>query len=187
MFTAGPFAEDNKEQATEYITDIIDKWSEDKIVKGSRFSIIFAFCGITFIMLAAANLCLTIGTYSLHARMTGICCGCCLGCLNFAALITTAVFRFNTMGKLAAISLTPSQYDSSSENKLVFVKEDGRTYSDDAAVILGIWIAQLIACVCSCCISVVFNKPPSGEELANMHAAANAHTLEEHGNLLEHH
>ena len=107
MFKNGPWG-DNNEQAAEYTADIAENWSADKISEGSRFSIIFAFCGITFIMLAAANLCLTIGTYSLHARMTGICCGCCLGCLNFAALITTAVFRFNTMGKLAAISLAPS-------------------------------------------------------------------------------
>lgn len=111
---------------------------------GSRFTVIYAFCGITFVMLAATNIALVIGAWNLYARMTGLFCSCCLGCVNFAALITTSVFRFNSMGKLAALSLTPSQYKEmtdSTTGMTTYFDPNGRVYADDAKLITGIWIA----------------------------------------------
>mmetsp|Transcript_21516 Transcript_21516/g.25225 ORF Transcript_21516/g.25225 Transcript_21516/m.25225 type:complete len:125 (+) Transcript_21516:398-772(+) len=122
-------------------------------------------------MLGVTNLCLSVGAYNLHARMTGLCCACCLGCINFAALITTAVFRFNSMGKLAALSTTETTYEGTIDNgEPVF--SDKTIYSDDASIILALWIVQLAACICSCCIGIVLNKPPSQEELARAMQAA---------------
>ena len=73
--------------------------------------IIYKLCGSTFVLMGLAYLITAIGAYSARLRVTGICCLCCLGCLNLAAIITTAVFRFNSMGKLAALSEAPVDWD----------------------------------------------------------------------------
>ena len=116
--------------------------------------------------LAAINLILVFGAYYMLPRFIGLLCSCCFGCINFAALITTAVFRFNTMGKLAALSLTRSQYDS---NSVIYIDLGGRTYADDASAITALWVFQLLAYIVSCCISVYFNRPPNHEDVARMH------------------
>ena len=153
------------------LTEVND-WDQDKKELGSRYSVIYAFCGITFVMIAVANLCISIGAYNLQARMLGGCCGCCFGCVNFSALITTAVFRFNAMGKLAALSTTWTKYEGLTTEIVdgvptphVIVTND-TTYETDASTILALWIVQLLACVCSCCVAGFLNKPPSQEELA---------------------
>ena len=79
-------------------------------------------------------------------------------CLNLAAIIVTGVFRFNPMGKLAALSLTPSKYNSDSTLTLDSYMSDSwisddRTYQDDANVILGLWVAMMAMCLCGCCCS----------------------------------
>ena len=138
MFIEGPFSDD--EAAAAYIEDIADNYSWN-YENGSRFTDIYTICGITFILLAATNLVLVAGAWNLYARLTGLCFGCCLGCVNFAALITTAVCRFNTMGKLAALSLKPSKFSDNSEATAgTFVDPEGRVYADDARLILIIWI-----------------------------------------------
>uniref|UniRef100_A0A7S3I508 Uncharacterized protein n=1 Tax=Favella ehrenbergii TaxID=182087 RepID=A0A7S3I508_9SPIT len=150
-------------EANDLKKDLID-WDMDKLKKGSRFSItehiffsvIYAFCGITFLLVATSYLCLAVGAYVMYTRMAGLCCSCCLGCINFAALITAAVFRFNSAGKFAALSKAPSKWEGTDSVALI---SDDRTYSDDANVILALWIVQLTACVCSCCVNMFFNQP----------------------------
>ena len=149
-----------------------DVYDLDTIADGSRFSVIYAFCGITFLLIGFANLCLTIGAYSFMARACGLCCMCALGCVNFAAIITTACFRFSTMGQLAALSTCPSKYEGRPYENIVL--SDKRTMASDASLILGLWITQLVVCVCNCCLGGAFNKPPSAEELARMNAAMEA-------------
>ena len=105
MFMNGPWKDDSS--FAELEADVL-AYSEEEVNKGSRFSVIYAFCGVTFALLGASNLCMIIGVWSLYARFAGMCLGCCFGCVNLAAIITTGVFRFNSMGKLAALSLTPS-------------------------------------------------------------------------------
>ena len=79
---------------------------------GCRWGIVYEFAAITCLLLALNAIILTLGVWFFKARMAGLCLGTLLGCLNLASLVTTGVFRFNTMGKLAALSLTPSKYDS---------------------------------------------------------------------------
>jgi hypothetical protein len=62
------------------------------------------------VLVAANSLLLAFGTWSLYSRMIGTFCGCCLSCVNIAAIIVTGIFRFNTMGKWAAISTAGSKY-----------------------------------------------------------------------------
>mmetsp|Transcript_8074 Transcript_8074/g.9289 ORF Transcript_8074/g.9289 Transcript_8074/m.9289 type:complete len:131 (-) Transcript_8074:71-463(-) len=117
------------------------------------------------------------GAWNLHARMIGLCCACLLGCVNFAALITTAVFRFNSMGQLASLSLAPTYYTGDSSTDPPYLS-DKRSYSGDARMILAVWIMQLFACLCSCCFSIFINKPPSKEEIA-LRTNIVAHDVEE--------
>ena len=110
-------------------------------------------------MIAASYLCLLIGAWSLWARMTGLCCGCLFGCVNLGALITTAVFRFNTWGKLAALSLCPTAYSSTIDPSTGLYLSYDRTYADDAQMVMLIFVFQMIVCLLSCCLNGVFNKP----------------------------
>ena len=59
---------------------------------------IYSFCGVTFLLLALTYIIVLVGVWNLKARVCGFCYLCCLWCVNLAAIITTAVFRFNTMG-----------------------------------------------------------------------------------------
>ena len=122
------------EKALEYQSEITG-WDYDTQQKGTRFSVIYSLCGITMALLSVSNCCLILGAWSLYARMAGLCFACCLGCVNVAAIVTTGVFRYNTMGKLAAISLAPSKYDDSSTASLYFTDPNGRVYKDDANLI----------------------------------------------------
>ena len=78
---------------------------------GCRWSTIYILCGLTMLLIAVNAVVQLVGTVNYYARAISSCCASCLTCLNIAAIITTAVFRFNTIGKWAALSLTPSKYD----------------------------------------------------------------------------
>ena len=77
------------------------------------------------------------GAYNIHCRATALCCSCLLGCLSFATLITVAVFRFNTIGSLTALSTMPIAIKDG-------LQSSDRTYSSDGSLILGLWITHLI-------------------------------------------
>ena len=89
-----------------------------------------------------------------------------LGCVNFAAIITTAVFRFNTMGRFAALSLCPSKYekpfDYATRTQIRSGLSDEHTYESDAHLIFLLWITQLFLCFLNCCVSSILQKPQTG-------------------------
>lgn len=111
LWAYGPFTD--KELAASYKNDLLsDTESEESLLQtGVRWTIIYKFGSYMLFMLALNSFVHAIGTYSLKARSISICCTCPLGCLNIAAIVTIAVFRFNTMGKLASLSLVKSSYD----------------------------------------------------------------------------
>ena len=150
-------------KANQLILEIEQDWDLSKIEKGSRFSVIYGFCGITLILLALTSACLSIGAYNMRARMAGLLCSCCLGVLNFVGLICTAVFRFNKMGQLASLSLVPSEFKATDTNQeeIPIDYNGDSTISSDASLIVGIWISQLLACIFGSCMNIYFNRPPS--------------------------
>lgn len=103
IFVDGPWKDEDLDEYQKLFKEI-NRWDNDKKAKGSRFELIYKFCGITFLALAFSFMCMAIGSYVLYARVLGLCTGCLFSCVNFAAIITTGVFRFNAAGKLAAIS-----------------------------------------------------------------------------------
>jgi len=127
-----------------------------------------------------------IGVWSYHLRALSACCGSCLNCVVFAAIITTGVFRFNNMGSLAALSLSPSKYedrafyyDSTSTYGLILIPSvdfgfsnisdlsstdpfgEVRQYQDDATAIVWLWTLMMMLCCFNCCTMGYASKPPT--------------------------
>ena len=113
---------------------------------GCRWSIIYIFSGFTMIIIAA-NACLQIvGAFVYQARAISSCFVSVLTCLNIAAIVTTGVFRFNTIGRFAALSLTPSKYDDepfdrTTRTMIISALSDDRTYNSDGQLIFWLFIA----------------------------------------------
>ena len=94
-------------EALQSIRDIQDNCGNDLncYAKGCRWSVIFELCGITLLMIMINSIIQGVGAFSIHFRGLGSCLGCLLCCTNFAAIVTTAIFRFNAYGSLAAESI----------------------------------------------------------------------------------
>lgn len=71
---------------------------------GSKWSVVFEFNGVLYMLITFNAVLMIIGVYLIWLRLISICCNCLFGCINFAAIITTAVFRFRPMGRLCALS-----------------------------------------------------------------------------------
>lgn len=148
-------------QAQAYVQDLNDHCggpvseSNDCWTRGNRWSLVYALCSMTMLFLAANAALMIFGTWSFFARGLSGCCGTLCCCLNFAAIITTAVLRFNTYGQLSAICTGPTKYVASGPD----IVDNSRTFETDAAVILGLWIAQMVFCCSNCCHMAFSGKP----------------------------
>ena len=107
---------------------------------GNRWSVVYALCGLTMLLLAVNSALMILGAWSFHARGLAACCGSLCSCLNLAAIITTGVFRYNTWGSFSALCTGPTKYDADNPNHV----NDDTTYATDAAVITGLWICQMV-------------------------------------------
>ena len=79
------------------------------------------------------------------SRIIGSCCSVLLCCSNIAAIVLTGVFRYNLMGKYAALSLVGANYsgqpfDFSTKTMIVSQLDDSRTFYDDGMLIQWLWI-----------------------------------------------
>ena len=148
----------NLDEATGYINDIVEDCGELDITdscwnQGNRFSVVYAFAATTMILLAVNSALMIAGAWVVSARLCASCCGCLCCCLNFASIITTGVFRFNSWGKLSAICEGPSYYD-----KGFLPLSDDRTVSGDATLIVWLWVCQMIFCCTHCCHTINVGK-----------------------------
>ena len=144
--------------ADEYYKEIVDEcgaYNADNECwnRGNRFSKIYALAGITMMLFACNSVLMLLGTWFVHARLCGGVCGCFCSCLNVASIITTAVFRFSSWGKLSTLCDGPSKFDNG-----INPLSDDRTVSGDAALIIGLWVAQMIFCVTNCCHCLAAGK-----------------------------
>ena len=110
------------------------------MILGCRWSIIFDLCAATLVLVGVNSLVLVVGAWSFYARLFGNCCLSLIGCLNITAIVVTGCFRFNTMGKLTALSLSPSKFDEDAGLRNFYLT-DTRTYADDGRLILWLWVA----------------------------------------------
>ena len=84
-----------------------------EIKKGIDWSTIFVFNGVVLFLISFAFLLIAIGAYIFIARVAGACLNLWLGFAHFAAIIVTAVYRFNRRGFFAANCL---DHSTSTEN-----------------------------------------------------------------------
>ena len=145
--------------------DVIDECGDgddediDCYLDGCRWSLVYGFCGVTMVLIAANTVLQIIGVWSYILRALGASCGLALCCVNFAALITTAVLRWNTWGRLAALSTLPTK---STGGDFVISTDQGypevtsrplsdeRDYESDGGLIVGLLVVQTIFCCCNC-------------------------------------
>ena len=118
---------------------------------GNHWSTIFVFTYVTLIFVVTVHLIMLIGIVSHRSRLVGLICSSFVSCVHLASIITTGVFRFSTKGKLAALSnLNTNPYDDTSH-----------TYNDVAALIVWLWVLQMLLCVSHCCKIGYHAKPPA--------------------------
>ena len=182
-YLSGPFTDNSA--ALDYMQDLDDQCgSDDDYCFSCKWSVVYALNGWLMILMAVNSFIIAAAHWNFHARALTACCGCLLSCVNFAAVITTAVFRFNTQGKLAALSEFPTKYESYNSSTGVVMFEGDRTYVTDGSWILALWIVQLCICCFDCCLRGAFSKPPSQEEI--MKAAGGHVTLNTNEQLTHH-
>ena len=97
-------------QAIDYYGELEQDCDDDCMDQGSRWSIIYQLCFATCCLMTLDALFLCLGAFLFHCRALGGFCAFLLSCANIAAIVTTGVFRFNTMGKLAALSTQSTKY-----------------------------------------------------------------------------
>ena len=117
--------------------------------EGTRWSLIFLFNGITMASLSFTYFLIAIGSRYFTTRIIGACLNCFLSCVHFATIVTTAIYRFNTKGKLAAICLAPSHFEGVDSETLL---GSSSTFKKDGDLILTVWVCQLFLVMALCCL-----------------------------------
>ena len=132
-----------------YLQDLIKTDCDaDCMKEGTRWSLIFLFNGLTMALLSFTYLLIAIGSRYFTTRIIGACLNCFLSCVHFATIVTTAIYRFNTKGKLAAICIAPSYFEGSDTG----VIGNSWTFKKDGDLILTIWVCQLFLVLALCCL-----------------------------------
>ena len=116
-------------------------------------------------LLAGNSALLVLGAWYLSARSIAVFCGSLCYCNLFAAIVTTGVFRFNTWGKLSALCVAPTNYEGMNDDDTK-VTDFGysNTYESDAALIVVLWICQMVYC-CSNCFHMCYIAKKQKAEL----------------------
>jgi len=78
-------------------------------------------------------------------------------------VVVIAVFRFNTIGKFAALSYAPSQYGLNEDGLPTMV--DGTTYESDGQQILRLFAVSVVFVIAQCCLGCFAAAPPSMDTL----------------------
>lgn len=80
-------------------------------------------------------------------------------------VVTTACYRFSSIGQLAALSLSPSVLGTTDgQTSLV----DSRTYVDDGQLILRLFVINLIFVIAQCCFGCFAVSVPTQAKLRKM-------------------
>lgn len=139
-------------------------WNVDCVERGCRWSTIYYFCAVTMLLLAANSCVQFAGTWWHKLRALGACLASLLCCVNLAAIVTTGVFRFNYMGKLAALSQLDNQYSGmTANNDKIITVVGGRTYQSDGTLIVWLWGAQMLFFLSNSFFSGYATKPTQSD------------------------
>ena len=154
-FRDGPFEDDVA--ATEYFR-LLGNCDAECWTIGNRWSTIYMLGAAAMGMFLVQAVLVSCGVYLYPVRLIALFFQSVFCLFNFVAVIVMAVFRFNTIGKLAALSQTGSTYQV--EDDLPTRTED-RTYVDDGTLILRLWVISLIFVIAQCCLACYAVAPPT--------------------------
>ena len=93
---------------------------------------------LTFVI---QSIILAVGVWIYPLRIVAIFLQPLFCCHNLGAVIVVAIFRFNTIGKLASLSQAPAEYKSVDSTPSLVAD---RTYEDDGQLLLRLWVVSLI-------------------------------------------
>ena len=165
MYFAGPFTDED--EAQDLIADLNNVRENPSGDVSCHFTTIYMVSSITLFVTAGGNLVMLAGSWLLVARYIGLCI-LTLGLLgSFVAIVWTGTLRFATQGKLAALSETPSKFDSSTMTLL----PDDRIYADDATMVLAIFICQIIFTCGQFCFQAAQEEMGSGSSESDAQTA----------------
>ena len=143
----------DKEKAAELMVDIAISYAGEDYKAGTMWSAAYAFNGFLMLAIVVNFLCVCAGAYKAIFRMIGSLCACCLCCVHLIAIIVTAITRFNLHAQLCSLNPSPTNYVGKDEMPPA---TDLWTYEKDGALILALWLIQLLCCCCSCCGAAVW-------------------------------
>ena len=132
----GPFSDN--ELAITYMSELSGSCDSDCIEDGTKWSIAYDLNGSVFLLFTLNSILGGFGAYSYYPRAINTACNFVLSIIAFSALITTAIFRWRTQGKLCALSLQPSQINDSGN----FITSS--SFERDGNRLTGLWVFQLI-------------------------------------------
>ena len=79
--------------------------SEDDVSSGTHWSTVFVFNGVTLVLICLNAVLTMVGAFFFYPRLIAFVCNLLLTTIHFAAVVSTAVFRFQALGKLCALSI----------------------------------------------------------------------------------
>ena len=115
--------------------------------RGTQWSLVYLLSSLSCFLLAANGLFFFFGAWSFHMRMVGACLAVFMSCFNFLAIITTGVLRFNTMGKLAALSIYPTTYKGLNDTETAILLGEDSTYKTDGkGIVISLTLSITFCC-----------------------------------------
>ena len=159
-FRDGPFEDWVAEDDAGHFTYLLSQCDLKCQTIGNRWSKIYTLCAISAIGFVVQALVLALGVFIYPSRLVGLMCQTMCCCFNLGTLLTTAVFRFNTMGRFASISMSPSYYDVDTG-----AVTDKTTYQTDGQMILRLWVLGLVFIILQCCLGCFASAPPTQNTL----------------------
>lgn len=114
---------------------------------------------LTFVI---QSIILAVGVWIYPLRIVAIFLQPLFCCHNLGAVIVVAIFRFNTIGKLASLSQAPAAYKSVDGVPTIVAD---RTYEDDGKLLLRLWVISLIFVIAQCILGCYSAAPPTQDAL----------------------
>jgi len=98
---------------------------------GSRWTTSFALLAVAYVLLSVQGAMLALGVWVFPTRLIGLLCQLFCNLYFCSALLTATIFRYDTKGSLAALSLSPSTITFVDGVAVPDTSDGSMTYADD--------------------------------------------------------
>ena len=171
----------DKEQASQYIKELKEDCGDDDLgdcfEDGMRWTLLYRLNGWVLILIACNSLAMGVGLWCCPIRMIACCLHFCLKCAITAALITTAVYRWNKVGRLAALSNTHCWANGIASNGKEVTFDDEITYAWMAKALTYLFILYCFVCCCMCFGSWMFSPSKEQHEEGSKQSQVDSNTF----------